>query len=74
MVSVINEVTTMDVMDIARLSTAMSSAKVSTEISMKVYKMALDQMEDVGDMVASLTSAAPMSPDPTVGRLLDVSV
>jgi hypothetical protein len=66
----------MDVMDIARLSTAMSAAKASTEISMKVYKMALDQMKDVGDMVSALTavSSAPVSIDPSVGQNLDVSV
>ncbi|MDR1706093.1 MAG: putative motility protein, partial [Clostridiales bacterium] len=33
---------------IARLSTAMSSMKIGTEFSMKVMKMAMDQMEDVG--------------------------
>ena len=66
----------MDVMDVARLSTAMSSAKTSTEVSMKVYKMALDQMKDVGDLMTALSngSTAPINLDPNVGQHLDISI
>jgi hypothetical protein len=63
-------------MDIARLSMNMASANAMTEISMKVFKMSLEQMEDVGSMLSSLTAAAsvPVSVDPNIGQNLDISI
>ncbi len=57
---------------IARLSTAISGAKIGTEISMKVMKLALEQMEEVGRLINSLGEAAIQ--DPAIGQTLDVSL
>ena len=63
-------------MDIAKLSMDMSGAKVMTDISMKMLKMSLDQMKDVGNLISALSAAtsAPISIDPTIGQHLDVTV
>ena len=69
-------------MDIAKLSMNMSSAKVMTEVSMRMFKMSLDQMRDVENMMKSMDAATatiaaasvPINYDPTVGQHLDISV
>jgi len=42
---------------------------------MKVLKMSLDQMQDVGQMLDALDAdvPAPVSADPTVGQFLDIT-
>lgn len=60
-------------MDIAKLSMTMSNVNTMNEFSMRVMKLALDQMKDVGKLMEGMNISV-RSLDPDVGQLLDISV
>ena len=75
-------------MDIARLSMAMSQYNVSSQLSMGVFKMQLDQMNELGSELSEMMALADVgqyssaaaayqtiaSLDATIGQLLDLSL
>jgi len=67
-------------MDIAKMSMSMASANVARDVSMKMMKMSIDEMKEIGDMMAKMIPpapamiSAPVSIDPYVGQFLDMSV
>jgi len=70
------EVYNMDVMSIARLSTAMEHSNVMREVGVSVLRNAMDHVEQTGEMMAQMLQSAVVPPagfDGT-GALLDIMV
>jgi hypothetical protein len=64
-------------MDIAKLSMNIASANVSQEVSLRLFKKSLEQVEEVGNMLERMLPPPPVaavSIDSSVGRHLDISL
>ena len=58
-------------MDVAALSTALSYAELSNQVSVQVLSMSLDTLETTGDGMRKMME---MSVNPSVGANIDISV
>ena len=62
---------TMDIMDVAGLSTALSSTQLVNEVQVAVLKQSLDTLETNGD---GLTKMMEASVNPGLGQNIDIRI
>ena len=61
-------------MDIVSLSMALSAQELSSQVSMAVTKLNMDQMEQSGTALVENMKAMELSVNPNVGSQIDLSI